>query len=202
MNHRRDVPDDDFPCGRRGRQPRDKGKRFIRQRAYARFVFQENFRKAASSAACRKTVYRIIPTRLYPYPLGSAFGRGFRTFRLRFTLRRDEMPVHNTLQPRIPTVESEECIGSFDTLKIYNRRLRCAGVYPLPTAVVGSLGPRFGSILMSERRVSPESGDPNHGCRGVEVCDRVPELPRLFFRSEGNGVRHGTCSFPGSPGRE
>ena len=43
-------------------------------------------------------IYRIIPTRLYLYPLEPAFGRGFRAFSLRFKLHRGRWPFHNTIR--------------------------------------------------------------------------------------------------------
>ena len=200
VNRRRDVPDDNFPCGRRGRQPRDKGKTFIRQRAHGRFVFQENFRKAASSAACRKIVYRIIPTRLYPYPWGPAFGRGFRAFRLRFKLRRGKMPIHNTIRcHESPRPNPKNVIGNFDTLKTYNRRLRCAGVYPLPTAVVRSHELRFGSIFMSERRVARKAETRITDVGAWRYATVFRNCPGFSFGAKETGCGTELVLFPVAP---
>lgn len=154
MNRRRDVPDDEFPCGRRGRQPRDKGKTFIRQQAHGRFVFRKISEKPPRRPPVgrpyiglfRRGYILILWGRLLAAAsVLSVYALSFVEARCRFITR---FAATNS------RVEFEECIGSFDTLKIYNRRLRCAGVYPLSTVIVRSHGLRFGSIFMPERKVA------------------------------------------------
>lgn len=154
MNHRRDVPDDEFPCGRRGRQPRDKGKTFIRQQAHGRFVF----RKISEKPPRRLPVGRLYIGLFRRGYILILWGRPLAAASVLSVCALSSVEARCRFITRFaatnPRVESEECIGSFDTLKIYNRRFRCAGVYPFPTAVVHSHGLRFGAILMSERKVA------------------------------------------------